>query len=50
MASEDGLSLTLMFDEYPGGYQNFMPVLWIENCFLDLFSAEPVIIAPVKPF
>ena len=45
MASEDGLSLTLMFDEYPGGYRNFMAVLWVESCFLDLFSAEPVTIA-----
>ena len=29
MASASGLSLTLTFDEYLGGYMRLMPVLWV---------------------
>ncbi|HLJ86801.1 MAG TPA: hypothetical protein VKZ53_08250 [Candidatus Angelobacter sp.] len=44
LASENGLSLTLMFDEYLGGYLNLMPVLWLDDSYVDLLLAEPVTI------
>jgi hypothetical protein len=47
LAAANGLSLTLILDEYLGGYVNLMPVLWLDNTFVDLLLAEPVSIAPV---
>jgi hypothetical protein len=42
MASASGLSLTLTFDEYLGGYMQLMPVLWLDDHYVDLLLAEPV--------
>lgn len=47
MTSGNGLSLTLMIDEQLNGYSGFMPVLWLEDTFVDLLLADPVTIAPV---
>ena len=46
MASASGLSLTLTFDEYLGGYMRLMPVLWVNDQYVDLLLAEPVQIRP----
>ena len=46
MASASGLSLTLTFDEYLGGYMQLMPVLWLDDHYVDLLLAEPVHIQP----
>ncbi len=42
MASASGLSLTLTFNEYLGGYMQLMPVLWLDDHYVDLLLAEPV--------
>ncbi|HEV3318090.1 MAG TPA: hypothetical protein VG488_14015 [Candidatus Angelobacter sp.] len=47
LAAANGLSLTLILDEYLGGYINLMPVLWLDNTFVDLLLAEPVSISPM---
>jgi hypothetical protein len=47
MASENGLSMTLLFDGSLGGYHKFMPVLWMEDSFVDLLLAHPVLISPI---
>ncbi|MBZ5521612.1 MAG: hypothetical protein LAP21_05075 [Acidobacteriia bacterium] len=47
MAAPDGLSLTLTFEEYLGGYMNLMPVMWLNNQYVDLLLAEPVEIRPI---
>jgi hypothetical protein len=44
LASASGLSLTLILDEYLGAYINLMPVLWIDDGYVDLLRAEPVTI------
>jgi hypothetical protein len=49
MASASGLSLTLTFDEYLGGYMQLMPVLWLDDQYVDLLLAEPVHICPRRP-
>jgi hypothetical protein len=46
MASASGLSLTLTFNEYLGGYMRLMPVLWLDDQYVDLLLAEPVHIRP----
>lgn len=48
LASANGLSLTLVFEQYLGGYMNLMPVLWLNNTFVDLLLAEPVGISPMQ--
>ncbi|MBZ5523947.1 MAG: hypothetical protein LAP21_17055 [Acidobacteriia bacterium] len=45
MASDSGLSLTLLFDGNLGVYERLMPVLWIEESYVDLMGALPVTIA-----
>jgi len=47
MASPSGLSLTLIFDQYLGGYTNLMPVMWLNHRYVDLLLAEPVEIKPL---
>jgi hypothetical protein len=47
MAAPGGLSLTLTFDQYLGGYTNLMPVLWLNSRYVDLLLAEPVEIKPL---
>lgn len=42
LASADGLSVTLILGEHLGSYNHLMPVLWIEEGFVDLLRAEPV--------
>jgi hypothetical protein len=44
LASANGLSLMLVLDEYLGTYINLMPLLWIEDGYVDLLQAEPVTI------
>jgi len=48
LASANGLSLSLVLDEYLGGYVNLMPVLWLDNTFVDLLLGEPVSISPAQ--
>ncbi len=36
------------WDEYLGGYVNLMPVLWLDNTFVDLLLGEPVSISPAQ--
>lgn len=48
MASGNGLSLTLMFEDQLYVYSKLMPVVWLDDCFVDLLLAEPVTIAPRK--
>lgn len=45
MVSANRLSLTLMFDGDLSGYSNLMPVLWLEDRFVDLLTAEAVTIS-----
>ena len=45
MASENGLSITLLFEDYLEHYTYLMPVLWIEDRYVDLLLAEPVTIS-----
>lgn len=47
IAAPNGLSLTLTFDKYLGGYMKLMPVLWINGHYVDLLLAEPVEIRPL---
>jgi hypothetical protein len=49
LASANGLSLTLIFDEYLGSYIHLMPVLWIDEGYVDLLRAEPVTICRLQP-
>lgn len=44
LASASRLSLALMLDEYLGSYINLMPILWLEDGYVDLLQAEPVTI------
>lgn len=44
LASGCGLSLTLLLDEYLNDYVDLMPVLWIDDRYVDLLRAEPVTI------
>ena len=46
MASANGLSLTLLFDDPLGKYTCLMPVLWMDDSYVDLLLADPVIISP----
>ena len=48
MASENGLSMTLLFEEYLEHYTCLMPVLWLEDRYVDLLLAEPVTIRPLN--
>jgi hypothetical protein len=48
MASGNGLSLTLMFEDQLYVYSKLMPVVWLDDCFVDLLLAEPVTISPQK--
>jgi hypothetical protein len=47
MIAPNGLSLTLTFDKYLGGYMKLMPVLWMNNQYVDLLLGEPVEIRPI---
>jgi hypothetical protein len=44
LASADGLSIALVFDEHLGSYTHLMPALWMGDGFVDLIWAEPVTI------
>ena len=48
MASENRLSMVLAFDDYLGTYCGLMPVLWLDNTFVDLLLAEPVSIESLE--
>jgi hypothetical protein len=41
-ASDSGLSLMLLLDSHLGMYQALMPLIWIEEGYVDLLSAQPV--------
>ena len=47
-ASDDGLSLMLLLDAHLGMYQLLMPVVWLEDGYVDLLNARKVIIQPVE--
>ena len=47
LTASNGLSMTLTFDKYLGGYMKLMPVLWINDHYVDLLLAEPVEIMPL---
>jgi hypothetical protein len=46
LASDNGLSLALLLQGHLEGYSKLMPVLWLEDHFVDLLLAEPVTISP----
>ncbi|HWZ42260.1 MAG TPA: hypothetical protein VNW97_02240 [Candidatus Saccharimonadales bacterium] len=47
MIASNGLSLTLTFDKYLGGYMKLMPVLWNNDQYVDLLLGETVEIRPI---
>jgi hypothetical protein len=47
LASDNGLSLALLLQAHLEGYSRLMPVLWLEDHFVDLLLAEPVTICPL---
>jgi len=40
--------MVLAFDDYLGTYCGLMPVLWLDNTFVDLLLAEPVSIESLE--
>jgi hypothetical protein len=46
-ASDNGLSLMLLLDTHLGMYQLLMPVVWLEDRYVDLFNAQEVHIRPL---
>lgn len=48
IASDNGLSLMLLLDSHLGMYQLLMPVIWLEDGYVDLLNAEEVNIQPVE--
>ena len=47
-ASDNGLSLMLLLDAHLGMYQLLMPVIWIEDGYVDLLNAQEVNIQPAE--
>ena len=41
-ASDNGLSLMLLLDGHLGMYEVLMPVVWLEDGYVDLLNAQPV--------
>lgn len=41
-ASDSGLSLILLLDSHLGMYQVLMPLIWLEEGYVDLLNAQPV--------
>lgn len=41
-ASDSGLSLILLLDTHLGMYQVLMPLIWLEEGYVDLLNAQPV--------
>ncbi len=46
-ASADGLSVLLLLDAFLGTYQLLMPVIWLEDKYMELVSAHEVVIRPM---
>jgi hypothetical protein len=44
LASANSLSLTLVLDDYLGSYIKLMPLVWLNDGYVDLLQAEPVTI------
>jgi hypothetical protein len=47
-ASANGLSLMLLLDGHLGMYRVLMPVVWVEDGYVDLLNAQPVNIQTSK--
>jgi hypothetical protein len=50
LASDNGLSLALLLQAHLEGYSRLMPVMWLEDHFVDLLLAEPVTICPLMAY
>ena len=47
-ASDNGLSLMLLLNSHLGVYELLMPVIWLEDGYVDLLNAQEVNIQPVE--
>ena len=48
IASDNGLSLMLLLNSHLGIYELLMPVIWLEDGYVDLLNAQEVNIRPVE--